>query len=177
MKRACLALFVIALAAGCENSSNPTPTPTPTPTPSPNPVFVSTLLAANEVPPISNAEQTAAGTVRIELIVTRDAANVITSATANFTVTLTGFPAGASVNLAHIHQAPAGQNAGVAVNTGLAAGEVTLTNGAGGFTKNGVNITTLSIAQAMLDAPAGFYFNVHTTLNPNGVIRGQLARQ
>ncbi len=175
MKRACLALVLIVLAAGCENSSNPSPTPTPTPTP--NPVFVSTLLAANEVPPITNAEQTASGTVRIELIVTRDAANAISTATANFTITLAGFPAGSSVNIAHIHQAPAGQNAGIAVNTGLSAGEVILAaNGTGGFTKNGVNVTP-SIAQALLDAPAGFYFNVHTTLNPNGAIRGQLARQ
>ena len=173
MKRVCLALFVIALAAGCENKppSNPTPTPTPTP----NPVFTSTLTAANEVPPITDAEQTASGTVRIELIITRDAANAISTATANFTVTLAGFPAGSAVNIAHIHQAPAGQNAGIAVNTGLAAGEVTLTNGAGGFTKNGVNVTP-AIAQAMLDGPAGFYFNVHSTLHPSGVIRGQLAR-
>jgi len=174
MKRACLALVVIALAAGCDDKSPSNPSPSPTPTP--NPVFTSTLTSANEVPPITDAEQTAAGTVRIELIITRDANNAISAATANFTVTLTGFPAGSAVNLAHIHQAPAGTNAGVAVNTGLTAGEVNLTNGAGGFTKNGVNITTLSIAQAMLDGPAGFYFNVHSTLHPNGVIRGQLTR-
>ena len=173
MKRACLAVVVIALAAGCENESTPTPTPTPTP----NPVFTSTLLAANEVPPVGGPESTASGTVRIELIITRDAAGAISTATANFTVTLAGFPAGSAVNIAHIHQAPAGQNAGIAVNTGLTAGEVTLTNGAGGFTKNGVNITTLSIAQAILDGPAGFYFNVHSTANPGGVIRGQLVRQ
>src|SRR6187401_679608 len=166
MKRVCLALFMIVLAAGCENSSNPTPTPTPTP--APNPVFVSTLLAANEVPPIGGVESTASGTVRIELIITRDAAGAISTATANFTVTLAGFPAGSSIILAHIHQAPAGTNSGVVVNTGLTSGEVTLTNGSGGFTKNGVNITTLSIAQAILDAPAGFYFNVHSTANPNG---------
>jgi hypothetical protein len=174
MKRACLALVLIALAAGCEDkpASNPSPSPTPTP----NPVFTSTLTTANEVPPITDVEQPAAGTVRIELIITRDANNAISAATANFTVTLTGFPAGSAVNIAHIHQAPAGTNAGIAVNTGLAAGEVTLTNGAGGFTKNGVNVTP-SIAQAMLDGPAGFYFNVHSTLHPNGVIRGQLVRQ
>ena len=174
MKRACLALFVIILAAGCENSSNPSPTPTPTP--APNPVFTSTLLTSNEVPPVGGTEQSASGTVRIELVVTRDASNAISTATANFTVTLAGFPAGSAVTIAHIHQAPAGQNAGIAVNTGLTAGEVTLTNGTGGFTKNGVNVTPAT-AQALIDGPAGFYFNVHTTLNPNGVIRGQLARQ
>jgi hypothetical protein len=177
MKRACFALVLIALVAGCENKSTPTPSPTPTPTPTPNPIFVSTLLAANEVPPIGGVEQNASGTVRIELIITRDAAGAISTATANFTVTLAGFPAGASVNIAHIHQAPAGTNAGIAVNTGLTSGEVTLTNGSGGFTKNGVVFTTPSLAQAIIDAPAGFYFNVHSTANPGGVIRGQLARQ
>jgi hypothetical protein len=174
MKRACLALVLIALAAGCDDK--PATNPTPSPTPTPNPVFTSALTTANEVPPITDVEQPAAGTVRIELIITRDANNAISAATANFTVTLTGFPAGSAVNIAHIHQAPAGTNAGIAVNTGLAAGEVTLTNGAGGFTKNGVNVTPAT-AQAILDGPAGFYFNVHSTLHPNGVIRGQLVRQ
>jgi hypothetical protein len=172
MKRACLALVVIALATGCDDKTPSNPTPSP----APNPVFTSTLTSANEVPPIQGAESTAAGTVRIELILTRDTNNAISAATANFTVTLTGFPNGSAVNIAHIHQAPAGVNAGIAVNTGLAAGEVTLTNGAGGFTKNAVNVTPAT-AQAMLDGPAGFYFNVHTTANPGGVIRGQLARQ
>jgi len=172
MKRILLALAVTTLAVGCAKTS---PTPTPTPTPTPNPVFTSTLTAANEVPPVTNAETTASGTVRIELFITRDAAGAISTATATFTVTLTGFPAGSAVNIAHIHQAPAGSNAGVLVNTGLAAGEVTLTNGAGGFTKTGVNITPAN-AQAIIDGPAGFYFNVHTSLNPSGAIRGQLTR-
>jgi len=62
------------------------------------------------------------------------------------------------------------------VSLGLTTGEVTLTNGAATFTKSGINVTPAS-AQAILDGPAGFYFNVHTTLNPSGCIRGQLARQ
>ncbi len=172
MKRTILALVVTALAAGCSKTSS---TPTPTPTPVPNPVFTSTLLAANEVPPIGNAEQTASGTVRIELFLTKDAAGVITSATATFTVTLAGFPAGSAITIAHIHKAAAGTNAGILVNTGLSAGEVTLTNGAGGFTKSGVNVTPAD-AQGIIDNPSGHYFNVHTTLNSGGAIRGQLVR-
>ncbi len=173
MTRLCLVLLVTALATGCNSKSSTTPTSTPTP--APNPVFTSVLTPANEVPPVTNAESVASGTVRIELFITRDSANAISSATATFTVTLSLFPAGSSVNVAHIHQAPAGTNAGVLVNTGLTAGEVVLTNGAGGFTKSGVNLTPAA-AQAMLDGPAGFYFNVHTSLNPGGAIRGQLTR-
>jgi hypothetical protein len=32
-------------------------------------------------------------------------------------------------------------------------------------------------AQAIVANPAGFYFNVHTPVNPGGAARGQLARQ
>ena len=60
------------------------------------------------------------------------------------------------------------------VNTGLASGDVTLTNGAGGFTKTSINVAS-DVAQRILNNPAGFYFNVHTALNPNGAIRGQLS--
>jgi hypothetical protein len=30
---------------------------------------------------------------------------------------------------------------------------------------------------AIVANPAGFYFNVHTTLNPGGAVRGQLSAQ
>ena len=33
-----------------------------------------------------------------------------------------------------------------------------------------------SQAQAVMDNPAGYYFNMHSPLNPGGVIRGQLVR-
>ena len=63
MKRACLALVVIALAAGCDDKSPSNPSPSPTPTP--NPVFTSTLTSANEVPPITDTEQTAASQLAV----------------------------------------------------------------------------------------------------------------
>jgi hypothetical protein len=77
--------------------------------------------------------------------------------------------------MAHIHQAPAGSSGAIVVNTGLASGSVTLTNGAGGFTINNINVP-VDIAQSLLANPAGFYFNVHTQANASGVARGQLAR-
>ena len=33
-----------------------------------------------------------------------------------------------------------------------------------------------SQAQAVLNNPAGHYFNMHTPLNPGGAVRGQLVR-
>ena len=35
---------------------------------------------------------------------------------------------------------------------------------------------TQANAQQIVANPAGFYFNVHTPLNPTGAIRGQLTR-
>jgi hypothetical protein len=35
---------------------------------------------------------------------------------------------------------------------------------------------TLDQAAGIIANPAGFYFNVHTALNPGGAVRGQLSR-
>jgi len=52
---------------------------------------------------------------------------------------------------------------------------VTITNGVASFTKSNINVDP-AVAQRILSNPAGFYFNVHTTLNPGGVARGTLNR-
>jgi hypothetical protein len=75
---------------------------------------------------------------------------------------------------AHIHNGPAGSNAGIYVSAGIAAGDITLVNGGGSVTKNGINVPS-DRAAAILANPAGHYFNVHTGLNPAGAIRGQLS--
>ena len=36
---------------------------------------------------------------------------------------------------------------------------------------------TADAANAILANPSGFYFNLYSALNPNGVVRGQLAKQ
>jgi len=63
----------------------------------------------------------------------------------------------------------------VVVNTSLGAGEVTISNGVASFTKANITVDP-AVAQRILNNPAGFYFNVHTTLNAGGVARGQLSR-
>jgi len=133
------------------------------------------LSPANEVPPITNAESTVSGTATITLVVTRDAANNVTAATATFVVNLQGFPAGSTVNIAHIHEGANTCACPVVVNTSLAAGEVTISNGVASFTKANITVDP-AVAQRILTNPAGFYFNVHTALNAGGVARGQLNR-
>jgi hypothetical protein len=159
------------LAVGCSDSSPIAPSQEGTTTTT---TFTVPLSPANEVPAITNADASGRGTAVIALTVTKDSSGTITSAVANFEISVTGFPAGTTVTDAHIHNGAAGGNAGVYVNTTLASGEMPLTNGSGSVAKNGINVPS-DRAAAILSNPAGHYFNVHTVLNPAGAIRGQLA--
>jgi hypothetical protein len=137
-------------------------------------MFNSILLASNELPTVTNADASASGTLQLRLNLTTDAGGAITGATGEFTIFMTGFPANTSLTGAHIHQAPAGVIAGVFVGVGDIVGQV-LPTGQATFTRTVSNITAAQ-AQAIVNNPSGFYFNVHTTLNTPGAIRGQLVR-
>ena len=159
------------LAVGCSDSAPTAPTGGTTTTST----FTVPLSPANEVPAITNADASGSGTVVIALTVTKDGAGNITSASANFQINVSGFPAGTRVTDAHIHNAAAGSNGSAIVNVGLAAGDLAITNGSGSVTKNGINVPA-DRAAAILNNRAGHYFNVHTALNPDGAIRGQLSQ-
>ena len=96
MRRFAMAVCALFLAVSCDDG--PT-TPAPG-TPQPNTVnFTAALSAANEVPPITNADTNARGEARIQMNLTRDAAGAITAATWNFVYDVTGFPAGTLIIL------------------------------------------------------------------------------
>jgi CHRD domain-containing protein len=164
-----LAVAVALFAVGCSSSTSPTTT-TPT-----NPTFTAAISPANEIPAITGAESVISGNASITMVTTKDAAGNVTAATATFVVNITGVPAGSAINIAHIHECVSSCNGSIVVNTTLAAGEVTITNGVASFTKANLTVDP-AVAQRILNNPAGFYFNVHTTLNPGGVARGQLNR-
>lgn len=173
MKRLSILAVALALfAIGCGSSSSTTTAPTAA---AGKPLFSAVLSPANEVPPVTNAEATVNGTVTITFDLTKDSAGNITAATATFNVTLGGFPAGSSVNVAHIHEGASTCACPVVVSTTLLAGEVTVANGLASFTKTSITMLP-EVAQRILTNPAGFYFNVHTSLNGGGVARGQLVR-
>ena len=159
MKRLAIAVSILAIgAAGCGSKSPGSPS-TAT-------IFTVPLSALSEVPPITNAEATARGTA----VITIDSAKN----TVDFNVSLNGFPAGSAVNIAHIHgPASASATASVVISTTLTPGNVPLTNGAGTFSFLQVQAPAAQVA-AILAAPQSFYFNVHTTLNGGGAVRGQL---
>jgi CHRD domain/IPTL-CTERM motif len=135
-------------------------------------VFTATLLPSNEVPPITNADQNASGTVTVTL----DTSNNSWS----FNWTVNGLGA-SQIILSHIHEAPAGVNGPVRVdsNIGVDPPFIPIVSGGATFFKAGIIPATdaAGIASRVQANPAGFYFNVHTNINPGGAVRGQLVRQ
>lgn len=173
MRRLMMMLAALALTAACDSRDN---TPTGPSTSGPI-VLTADLLASNEVPAVTNAEAGARGTVTITLNVARDPAGTPTAGgTVTFEVQLRSFPAGTAAILAHIHTAPATSNGPVLVDTGLAPTAPVLLNDGTASVAITRPITQAQAAQITAN-PGGHYFNVHTPLNPGGVVRGQLARQ
>lgn len=139
--------------------------------------FKATLLPANEVPVVAGTEAVGSGAATIDFTLTKDSAGAITSVTVNYRVELSGFPPTTALTAAHIHSAVAGVAGPVLQPSIISPGEVVFTNGVANFSR--LNITTISAtnAQAIINNPAAFYFNVHSSANPPGVARGQLVKQ
>ena len=161
MKRLGIAVITLAIGlAGCGSDSNNPGGPSNTT------VFTVPLSALNEVPPVTNAENTARGTAVITI---NSQANTI-----DFNVSLNSFPTTSVLTAAHIHPGAAGVNGGVLIGTGLTTTNApSLSSGSATFTFSAVPGTADQIAQILAN-PQNFYFNVHTSANGSGVMRGQL---
>jgi hypothetical protein len=131
-------------------------------------IFTAQLLASNEVPPVSNADANAFGSVTVTV-------DTVTS-TYRFDWGVSGVAA-SSIILSHIHEAAAGVNGPVRVDSGITPGTaIPVVNGNASFSKSGIS-GPADVTTRLLANPAGFYFNIHSNLNPGGVVRGQLVRQ
>jgi hypothetical protein len=168
------AFFALALALGAPACDDDSPTG---PSNSGPIVFTAELRASNEVPPVGNAESNAQGTATITFSVPRDGSGNVTGEGAwNVQAVVSGFTDSSLIRAAHIHNGPTGVNAGIFVDTTLtAANAIPLPGGAATINFEGVRITQTQ-AQAVMNNPAGHYFNMHTPLNGGGAIRGQLVR-
>ena len=139
--------------------------------------FRAVMLPSNEVPAVAID---ASGSATIRAHVVRDDAGQVTEGSVDFVVSY-AFPGAVTITGLHIHNGPAGVNAGVTINTGLsAANSVDDSTGRGLIDRQAQVRSTdqaaLASLKGMLENPAGYYVNLHTTVNPGGVIRGQLQR-
>lgn len=167
MKRLTFAIAGLALAGGvgmwgCGSSSSTSTSPSNTV------VYTVPLLASNETTLASQAEINGKGTAVITI---HKDTNTI-----DFAVSLSGFPPNSSAILSHIHgpNAPAGVATGVYINTGLSPGTaIPMPDGSATYSFNAVQSDATHV-QSVLASPSQFYFNVHTPVNPNGAVRGQL---
>ena len=138
--------------------------------------FGAQLLPASVVPPVSGIEAGGSGSVTITFKVKRSTTGEITSAIADFQVTMAGFPVATALTTAHIHRGGPSNNGLAVVDTGLAQGEVVFGNLPVSFTKLGISVAPL-LAQEIFDTPGSFNFDVHSVVNRDGMARGQLAKQ
>lgn len=133
-------------------------------------VFMDT---SNEVPPITAYSASGRGTITAD--VQRDTLGQVTGGTVTFSVFFL-FPGEVMVTGLHIHEAPAGVNGSIVIDTGVSNANRVVSSTGKGFINVPVAITAGNLAafRRLLANPAGFYVNLHTTVNPGGAIRAQL---
>ncbi|HJR66681.1 MAG TPA: CHRD domain-containing protein [Gemmatimonadaceae bacterium] len=119
-------------------------------------VYTATLTGANETPPVTT---TATGTGTF----------TVTGNNINYVITIANWPAGRTVTAAHIHNRPIRPDTAAGVLLGWPGGSITVTGGSG----------TIAATDAQLTAirAGGTYFNVHSSVNAGGEIRGNLVAQ
>lgn len=122
--------------------------------------FVAVLSAENEVPGCDAGVESGARGVAIVQIDSRTGEIGYLVVASNLPGTIAGSPG------AHIHVGPAG-------DMGPVVQALVLTGRERGVVAQGT-ASNPSLAEAILDDPANYYVNVHTTVCPAGAVRGQL---
>jgi uncharacterized protein (TIGR03437 family) len=139
--------------------------------------FRAILSPANETPPVSiNAK--GMGDVVVHMV--RDSSGKIISGSVDFLAHAT-FPTDVTLTGMHIHSGAAGVAGPVTISSGLSAGNNRPFKATGDLVKlqgqfAATDTAALDTINGMLQDPSQYYFNIHTTDNPAGVIRGQLQR-
>ncbi|MBI5083922.1 MAG: CHRD domain-containing protein [Acidobacteria bacterium] len=140
-------------------------------------VTMAFMNAGNEVPPIAGLNATAVCSVIA--IASRNAQGAPLSGEVIFDANYSGFAEGTNMTGFHIHNAPAGLNAGVVINTGLSGTVPAVAAGRNlhyEVTIDPANPTQAAAFAGIFAEPSFFYVNIHTQANPGGAVRGQLRR-
>lgn len=133
----------------------------------------------HEVPAITNVD--AEGAAMVEITVNRDPVTAaITSGTVIFDVDYR-FPSAVTLTGLHLHNEAAGVNGPVVIDSGLNGNTRSVTN----VTRGSIfriaeidssNTAGLAALTGLMSDPTQFYINMHTTVFPGGLIRGQLSK-
>lgn len=158
--------FISCGGSGSEPSGNNNSGTAPT-------TYTINFTPGAENPPVTGPDAAITGTATIKITATRENGTV-RSATIDYQITGSGFPAGTTITGAHIHTGGSAVNGGIFHNPGITSNDMPIANGSGSVTKNGLALNAAD-AQAILGNAAAFYFNLHTAANPGGAARGQLA--
>jgi hypothetical protein len=148
-----LSMVLVLTVAACDDDDDDGTGPEPE-------VFRATLSPANENPPVTNS--TATGTATF----------TVNGSNLDYSVTISNWPAGRTVTAAHIHAAPAvaGGNADPIPGLTFSGANAMTTSGGSGS----IALSTTALTQIRA---GGTYFNVHSSQNPGGEIRGNLVLQ
>ncbi len=140
--------------------------------------FLAALSPANEVPAIVGYD--ARGTALLYAHVQRDAQDQIVSGSVDFVI-LSTFPGEATITGLHIHSGAAGVNAPVTINTGIGAGAASVEVVApfrGQVVRQAQvlpgDMAGVASLRGLFTNPSGYYVNMHTSVYPGGIIRGQV---
>ncbi len=176
MKRfAVLACAMSLVAAGCDKSISPA-------VPSGVVTMVAQLSGASNVPPAGSLETGATGSLRLTMTPAGGGAY-----TASFALSLGGLvkagvlpsplDSGSVIVAGYVHQGAAGTvGAPVVVLPISQTAPILSPTGTALITLSGVSVSSAAAA-AILANPSGYYFNLYSALNQNGVLRGQLILQ
>ncbi len=141
--------------------------------------LIAYMQSTNEVPP-TGVNATANAIVWVHVV--RDTANKITSGSVDFEVNLK-FPGATTFTGLHIHEGPAGVNAGIVIPTDVSgASPVTVDATGKGTIVRQVPFggaspqPNVDVIQRLIANPENFYINLHTTTNPGGVVRAQMVK-
>jgi uncharacterized protein (TIGR03437 family) len=137
--------------------------------------FPALMRPDREVPAITSLDATGIGRFTAHTIRNND--GTIAAGYAIFDVNHR-FPGTATFTGLHIHNAAAGANGPVVIDSGLTAREpVESETGLGNIYRGAVIATTAGIAafNGVTTAPENYYLNLHTTANPAGAVREQIA--
>ncbi|MFN3325460.1 MAG: CHRD domain-containing protein [Bryobacteraceae bacterium] len=137
--------------------------------------FQMNMLPSNEVPPVTSLDASARAAFELRTI--RDRTGDVIGGVGFFNVNHR-FPGETRFTGLHVHVGAAGVNGPVRIDSGIVgANPVISATGFGNIYRMATisSQTALEAANALVRNPENYYLNLHTTVNPPGAVRDQLA--